>query len=92
MKRRIGLIVIIMMLGLTGCKNKNEEVVDNALVDVQNQEVSDEDVEEAIRNREFEDAKNLTLNNKKYKNLNKGLSTFLDVRNRMIMPIRTCST
>lgn len=79
MKRRIGLIVIIMMLGLTGCKNKNEEVVDNALVDVQNQEVSDEDVEEAIRNREFEDAKNLTLNNKKYKNLNKGLSTFLDV-------------
>lgn len=60
MKRRIGLIVIIMMLGLTGCKNKNEEVVDNALVDVQNQEVSDEDVEEAIRNREFEDAKNLT--------------------------------
>lgn len=51
-----------MMLGLTGCKNKNEEVVDNALVDVQNQEVSDEDVEEAIRNREFEDAKNLTLN------------------------------
>ena len=62
MKRRIGLIVIIMMLGLTGCKNKNEEVVDNALVDVQNQEVSDEDVEEAIRNREFEDAKNLTLN------------------------------
>lgn len=81
-----------MMLGLTGCKNKNEEVVDNALVDVQNQEVSDEDVEEAIRNREFEDAKNLTLNNKKYKNLNKGLSTFLDVRNRMIMPIRTCST
>lgn len=58
MKRRIGLIVIIMMLGLTGCKNKNEEVVDNALVDVQNQEVSDEDVEEAIRNREFEDAKN----------------------------------
>lgn len=85
MKRRIGLIVIIMMLGLTGCKNKNEEVVDNALVDVQNQEVSDEDVEEAIRNREFEDAKNLTLNNKKYKNLNKGLSTFLDVRNRMIM-------
>ena len=56
-----------MMLGLTGCKNKNEEVVDNALVDVQNQEVSDEDVEEAIRNREFEDAKNLTLNNKKYK-------------------------
>ena len=48
MKRRIGLIVIIMMLGLTGCKNKNEEVVDNALVDVQNQEVSDEDVEEAI--------------------------------------------
>ena len=67
MKRRIGLIVIIMMLGLTGCKNKNEEVVDNALVDVQNQEVSDEDVEEAIRNREFEDAKNLTLNNKKYK-------------------------
>lgn len=57
MKRRIGLIVIIMMLGLTGCKNKNEEVVDNALVDVQNQEVSDEDVEEAIRNREFEDAK-----------------------------------
>ena len=37
MKRRIGLIVIIMMLGLTGCKNKNEEVVDNALVDVQNQ-------------------------------------------------------
>ena len=60
-----------MMLGLTGCKNKNEEVVDNALVDVQNQEVSDEDVEEAIRNREFEDAKNLTLNNKKYKNLNK---------------------
>ena len=65
MKRRIGLIVIIMMLGLTGCKNKNEEVVDNALVDVQNQEVSDEDVEEAIRNREFEDAKNLTLNNKK---------------------------
>ena len=63
MKRRIGLIVIIMMLGLTGCKNKNEEVVDNALVDVQNQEVSDEDVEEAIRNREFEDAKNLTLNN-----------------------------
>ena len=65
-----------MMLGLTGCKNKNEEVVDNALVDVQNQEVSDEDVEEAIRNREFEDAKNLTLNNKKYKNLNKGLSHF----------------
>ena len=51
-----------MMLGLTGCKNKNEEVVDNALVDVQNQEVSDEDVEEAIRNREFEDAKNLPLN------------------------------
>lgn len=51
-----------MMLGLTGCKNKNEEVVDNALVDVQNQEVSDEDVEEAIRNREFEDAKNLQIN------------------------------
>ena len=62
MKRRIGLIVIIMMLGLTGCKNKNEEVVDNALVDVQNQEVSDEDVEEAIRNREFEDAKNFFIN------------------------------
>ena len=60
-----------MMLGLTGCKNKNEEVVDNALVDVQNQEVSDEDVEEAIRNREFEDAKNLTLNNKKYKKYSK---------------------
>ena len=39
-------------------------------------EVSDEDVEEAIRNREFEDSKNLTLNNKKYKNLNKGLSHF----------------
>ena len=48
MKRRIGLIVIIMMLGLTGCKNKNEEVVDNALVDVQNQEVSDEDVIEEL--------------------------------------------
>ena len=78
MKRRIGLIVIIMMLGLTGCKNKNEEVVDNALVDVQNQEVSDEDVEEAIRNREFEDAKNLTLNNKKYKNLNKGLKRYVN--------------
>ncbi len=71
MKRRIGLIVMIMLLGLTGCKNKNEEVADNAFVDAQNQEVSREDVEEAIRKRRFEDAKNLTFNNKKYEDLYK---------------------
>ena len=82
MKRRIGLIVIIMILGLTGCKNKNEEVVDNTSTVTQNQEVNEE---EAIKNREFEDAKNLTSNNEKYEDLHKGLNTFLDVRNRIVM-------
>lgn len=85
MKRKIGLMVIIMMLGLTGCKNKNEEVVDNTSTAIQNQEVNEEEVEEAIKNREFEDAKNLTLNNEKYENLHKGLNTFLDVQNRIVM-------
>ena len=76
-----------MMLGLTGCKNKNEEVVDNALVDVQNQEVSDEDVEEAIRNREFEDAKNLTLNNKNSAKILKNLMKHIKQANLMNIQI-----
>lgn len=76
---------MIMIFGLAGCKNKNEEVVDNTFADTQNQEVSKENIQEAIKNREFEEAKNLTLNNEKYADLNKGLSTFLDVRNRIGM-------